>query len=103
MITNIDRQNGSIRTNGNMTADTGCFPKRTVALCGPTFFPNIINKHNAVANKAVVADCNEFANKTVALNAAIIANNHSFLDFCKGADQAVVADCTTIKINWLGH
>ncbi len=58
----------------------------------------VIDEHNAMSDKTVVPDRNQFANKAVRLNSGSVAYRHILLNLDEWAYEAIVADRATIEI-----
>ena len=98
MVANAYGQNSSIAANRYMVANLCGLPEIFIAMCRAVVFKYIINKHNAMTYKTIMADSNQLTNERVWLYAAIIANGYVFLYLGKGADKAIVANDATIYI-----
>ena len=59
----------------------------------------VIDEHDTMADENIVFDGDALAYKRMALDFAVSSNGSVFLDFDKGADAAVVADCTTVQVD----
>lgn len=86
-----------------MIANVCFFPEGFVAPRRPAAWKEVVDKHHAMANKAVGADCYQFADECVWLNFGTIANGDIFLNFSERPNKTVVADGAAIKVGWRHH
>src|SRR4051794_6040947 len=56
-----------------------------------------------MTNKAIIADGNQFTDKGVALNFALMTNHNALLYLYKWPDKRVVSDLATIQVHWLHY
>jgi hypothetical protein len=56
----------------------------------------IINKHRAMRNEAIVSNRNQIADERVGLNPAPLADGHSLLYLNERSNEAVISDFTAI-------
>jgi hypothetical protein len=98
IITDTDRQDGDVGTDGHMIADMGRLPLvRTPR--GTPGSKTVVDEHDTMADKAMVADRHSFADKRMGLYPAIVANPAVLLNFHEWTNKAVIADGTAIKIH----
>src|SRR4029077_11323434 len=63
----------------------------------------VVNKHRAMRNEAVIANGDEIADECVRLNPASFADSHSLLYLYKWADETVVSNRAPIEIDRRHH
>ena len=61
----------------------------------------VVNKHCAVGNEAVVSDRYELTDECVRLNPASLADLYALLDFYEWTNEAAVSNRTSIEIDRL--
>jgi hypothetical protein len=59
----------------------------------------VVNKHRAMRDKAVVADCDELANERMGLNASSATDLDTTLDLDKGTHEDTVPEATAVEVN----
>ncbi len=62
-------------------------------------YEGVIDEHHPMADEAIAADGNEFADEAVRLYARPRANGHAALDFDERTDEAVVADLAVVDVD----
>jgi hypothetical protein len=101
-ITDRDREYRSISPDTDMIAKFGGTPE--IALWRRTSLnKEIINKHCAVRNEAVVPNRYELADKPMGLNPAPLADIYSLLYLYKWSYKGTFTNSTPIEIDWLHH
>jgi hypothetical protein len=68
---------------------------------GSTVSKEIVDKHGSVRDEAIVADCDQLANKCMRLDTASLSNTYSFLYFHERSDEAIVTYFAAIKVDRL--
>jgi hypothetical protein len=88
-----------------MMADMRCFPFGRVPAGRPPCGENIIDEHDPMPDKTMIADLHQFANKGMGLHLAKITDPRIALYLYKGTDKAVIPDPATIEVHRLydGH
>ena len=82
----------------------GCpSPKLTLPLSRPATRKQVVNKHGSVRNETIIADGNKLANERVRLNSTSPADDDFSLNLDEWANEAIVADCTPVKVYWFYH
>jgi len=100
MITNRNRENGSICSDTDRIADLGLAPK-TPFRCRSTINEAIINKHRPMRNEAVVPNRNQIADKRVGLNPAPLSDGCSLLYLNERPDETAISNRAPIEIDRL--
>lgn len=54
-----------------------------------------------MADKTMMTNGNQFANKTVALDLCLFPNHDAFLNFCERSDKAIIPDAAAIEVQRL--
>ena len=63
----------------------------------------VVDKHRAMRNEAVIANGDELTDECVRLNPASLADIHSLLYLYKWPDEAAISNRAPIEINRLHH
>lgn len=96
MIADPYRQDRRIAANGNMTADRGRLPFGGITPGRTPFGKKIVDEHDAMPYKAMIAYINQLANKSMGLYLAVTSDRHLFLYFSKRTDKGIIANGTTV-------
>src|SRR5579863_6392005 len=86
-----------------MISNTGRLPFGFIAPCRGTILECIIDEHDAMANKTMIADGNQFADKTVRLYFTSGTYHDAFLNFREGTYKTFFTDLTTIQVHRFHH
>lgn len=100
MIADCNREHRGIRPDTYTVAKPCCPPKIPFRYRSASN-EQVVNKHRAVRNEAVVANCNELTNKRVRLNPASLPDSYSLLYLYKRPDEATIANRASIEIDRL--
>lgn len=101
MIANGNGKYGGIGANADVVANFCGAPEFTVAPGWAATCKEIVYKHCAMGNKAIIAYGDKFADKCVRLDFALFANDYASLDFDKWTNKGSTANNTTVKIDRL--
>ena len=63
----------------------------------------VVDEHRSVADEAILADGDEFADECVTLHAGSWADADPFLNLNEGADEGAVSQCASIEIDRFDH
>jgi hypothetical protein len=63
-----------------------------------TLAEQVVNKHRAVRNEAVVANRYQIANERVGLDSAPLPDLCPFLDFNERPDEGIIADVAAVQV-----
>ncbi len=61
----------------------------------------VVDEHHAVADEAVVADLDQFANESMRLHPRARADAHAFLDLDEGPDEDLIAEFALVHVGGL--
>lgn len=75
-----------------------CWPPKLRLPGRSTSKEQVIDKHSAMRDEAVVTDRDEFADERVRLDAAALADGCSLLYLNERSDEGVIADVTAIQV-----
>src|SRR6266566_8601264 len=64
----------------------------------PTLAEQVVNKHGAMRNEAVVPNRNQLAYERVRLNPAPLPDLCPFLDFNERPDEGIIADVAAVQV-----
>lgn len=78
------------------------FPKSPVAR-STAIGECIVDEHNAMTNKTIIANLYQLTDKAMRLDLAIIADHNPFLDFGKWADKTIIPNTAFIKVTGFNH
>ena len=84
-----------------MVADAGGLPLRRVASCGPARLKEVVDEHDAMADEALVADGDQFADEGMRLDARVRSDGDVSLDFDERPDECVVAQLAPVEVDGL--
>jgi len=68
-----------------------------------TLAEQVVNKHGAMRNEAIVSNRYELADERVGLNSAPLADICSLLYLYKWPYKCSITNCAPIEIDWLHH
>jgi hypothetical protein len=103
VITDRYRQDGSVRPDTYIVTKLCWPPKIMISTSRASADKKVINKHYAVRNEAIVADCDSLTDKCVRLDFASLPDRYLFLYFNKWTDKGVVSDHASVQIDRLHH
>jgi hypothetical protein len=102
-LANANRQDGGVRTNRDFVADVGWFPQRLVTLRRVAVAETVVDEHDAMTDKTVLADGYELTHESMRLDAVARADHRPLLDLHKLSDKHVIAKPAAVKIAGLGY
>jgi hypothetical protein len=95
LITHCYWQNSGIRSDTYMVTKF-CSPPKLRLPSRSTSKEQVIDKHSAMRDKAVVTDRDEFADERVGLNPTPLTDRCAFLYLNERPDEGVIADVTGV-------
>ena len=96
VVADLDRHDGGVGAYGNPVSNAGTAPFSTVFTCWAATGEAVVYEHCAVRNKAVIADCDQFADKGVGLDPAAVADHNAFLDLDEWPDETIFPEGTIV-------
>jgi len=76
-------------------------PLGGVTACRPSGLEKVVDEHYAMRNDTTLTNCDQLANESVRLNAAVATYSHVFLYLNKGTDEAIVSYFATVEVDRL--
>lgn len=86
-----------------MITDVGREPERFVSSSRAAIREEVVDEHNPMPDEAVIANGDQFANKCVRLDAGVGTNCYAPLHFNEWADETVIPNFASVKIDRLNQ
>ena len=99
MINNAYGKDRRITSYGDMVPDVGALPLGSISIGRPTRRERVVNKHNTMRYKAVVADCYHFTNNTMRLYATSPSHQCPALYLNERPNKGVVTNLAPVKVD----
>jgi len=98
MITDPHRKDRRIAADGDMAPDKGRLPFSSISARRPSFGKKVIDEHDPMPDKAMIAYFYQLANKSMGLYPAITPDLHFFLYLSKRSDKGIIANGAAIQV-----
>ncbi|MGX1283756.1 hypothetical protein AB7M50_002881 [Bradyrhizobium elkanii] len=82
----------------NPVADHRLAPQLLASTCRAAGGERVVDEHHPVSDETILADGNELADEGMRLHPCARPDDDALLDFCEGADEAVVAELAAIEV-----
>jgi hypothetical protein len=102
-IANCNGKKGGVGSDADVVTDFCRSPKIGISSGGTSVSKEVVDKHRAVGDEAVVPRRHQLTNKRMRLDPAAPADVCPFLDFDEWSDERFIPDRAAIKIHRLYH